>query len=29
MGGVLLLMGDEYFLRMGRTKYVLNERIWC
>jgi hypothetical protein len=24
MGGVLLLMGDEHFLRMGRTKSVLN-----
>jgi hypothetical protein len=25
MGGVLLLMGDEHFLQMGRTKLVLNE----
>jgi hypothetical protein len=25
MGGALLLMGDEHFLQMGRTKLVLNE----
>jgi hypothetical protein len=25
MGGVLLLMGGEHFLQMGRTKLVLNE----
>jgi hypothetical protein len=24
MGEVLLLMGGEHFLRMGRTKFVLN-----
>ena len=25
LGGALLLMGDELFLQMGRTKLVLNE----